>query len=123
MLWVEIASDRYSQEQGLMFREDLGAEEGMVFAFGKPQVLKFWGMNTYIPLDVAFVDEDNRIVKIDRIKPLCLKAVSSDKHCVMAIEANEGFFKSNGIKVGDKVDLANDPFKGPFVTFEQSEGK
>jgi len=102
-LKIELADTPEKQERGLMFREALNEDCGMLFKFTKPQVLKFWGLNTYIPLDIAFVSPENKIIKIDRVKPFSLKTVGSDHDCLMAIEASDGFFKSKGIKVGEKV--------------------
>lgn len=108
-LYVEIADDPQKQATGLMFRDYLPKFAGMLFKFDNPKRLKFWNMNTFIPLDIAFVSSDNKIIKIDRIKPYTkqsgLMTVSSDNDCVIAIEANEGFFSSNGIKIGDKIKL------------------
>jgi uncharacterized membrane protein (UPF0127 family) len=120
MLWVDIAADRHSQEHGLMFRKELPEDKGMVFAFSSPQVLKFWGLNTFIPLDIAFVDENDCIVKIDLIKPNSMKIVSSEAKCAIAIEANEGFFKSHNINVGDKIVVEKDSHKGTFIKFEST---
>jgi len=105
MLYIEIADTPYTLAQGLMFRKKLAEDNGMLFKFSNPNVLKFWGLNTYLPLDVAFISEDNKIVKIDYIKPLSTKTVSSDVDCVMAIEANAGYFSSHGIKVGDTIEV------------------
>ena len=104
-LYIEIADTPYKQARGLMFREELPKYAGMLFKFDKPQILKFWGMNTYIPLDIAFVSAENKIINIGRIKPFSHSAVASDDDCVMAIEANDGFFDSHGIKTGDSIDI------------------
>jgi len=119
MLYVEIADTPYKQSQGLMFRKDLNSNAGMLFRFNSPQVLKFWGLNTFIPLDIAFIDSENKIVKIDRIKPMTLSAVSSDKNCVMAVEANEGFFRGNGIGEGYKIEIDKDDIGFDIVRFKK----
>ena len=117
MLYVEIADRPSLWRQGLMFRKQLAANRGMLFKFDSPQILKFWGMDTYIPLDIAFVDNNNRIVKIDRIKEMSLAGVSSDERTIIAIEANDGVFKNNNIKVGDKIKIVADDidFKVEFI--------
>ena len=104
-LYVEIADSPSKQSRGLMFRKCLPKYAGMLFRFENPQILKFWGKNTYIPLDIAFVSPKNIITKIGRIKPFDDTAVGSDEECTIAIEANDGFFSSNNIKIGDRVDL------------------
>lgn len=103
VLKIEIADTPSKQEHGLMYRKELDSDSGMLFKFNKPNVLKFWGMNTYIPLDIAFINPENKIVKIDRIMPFSLKTVTSDTDCLMALEANADFFASNKIKAGDYV--------------------
>ena len=68
-LKVEIADTPSKHQQGLMFREKLGEDDGMLFKFKYPQNLKFWGVNTYVPLSIAFVSKDNIIEKIEYISP------------------------------------------------------
>jgi len=122
MLYVEIADTPDLWRQGLMFREHLPKNAGMLFKFDNPQVLKFWGMNTYIPLDIAFINENNRIIKIDRIKKMSFSGVSSDDKSVIAIEANDGFFRDNEIKVGDAIELKEDDgnFSVKFIKNEKN---
>lgn len=103
MLKVEIADTPHKLEKGLMFRKDLEDDSGMLFKFQSPQILRFWGMNTYIPLDIAFVTPEGKIAKIGVIKPFSLKGVTSETNCHLAVEANLGWFASQGIKVGDTV--------------------
>ena len=118
MLRVEIADNPRALEKGLMFRKELEEDAGMLFKFQSPQVMNFWGLNTYIPLDIAFVDLDDNIVKISRIAPLDLSAVSSEERCVIAIEANEGFFKENNISVGHRIRV-DDEGESSVVVFEE----
>lgn len=108
MLFVEIADNPESWKQGLMFRENLPENRGMLFKFNEPQELKFWGFNTYIPLDIAFVDNNDKIIKIGRIKEMSMRSVSSEKDCIIAIEANYGFFAKNNVKIGDKIKIEKD---------------
>lgn len=106
MLYVDLADTFEKQSKGLMFRDYLAEDWGMLFKFDRPQKLKFWNMNTFIPLDVAFIDKDDRIVKIEELPSILnssQKTVSSDSDCLVAIEANSGFFGSNGIKTGYKI--------------------
>lgn len=105
-LKLEIADTPSKQQYGLMHRKSLNKDSGMLFVFAKSQILNFWGMNTYIPLDIAFVREDNTISKISQILPFdTKKTASSPDACKMAIETNINFFKENNIKDGDKVDI------------------
>jgi hypothetical protein len=113
---VEVASSPSQVARGLMFRDKLGMDEGMLFKFKNPQNLKFWGVNTYIPLSIAFVNADNIIEKISYISPHDSRSVSSDIDCDRAIEANYDFFTKNRVDVGDKIEIVNDNFK-TFVKF------
>jgi len=111
-LKVEIADTPSLHQQGLMFREKLGEDHGMLFKFKYPQDLKFWGVNTYIPLSIAFVSKDNIIQKIDYISPGDESVVSSDCECDKAIEANYDFFDRNRVWIGDKINIVE---KGDFT--------
>jgi len=115
-LKVEIADTPSKQQTGLMFRNKLGEDDGMLFKFKYPQKLKFWGLNTYIPLSIAFIDEKSNISKISYISPFSTKAVLSDTNCNVAIEANYDFFMRNKIKEGDKVNIIKDR-ETIFVSF------
>ena len=72
-----------------------------------PLPLKFWGQNTYLPLDVAFISDDNVITKIAHISPLSNKVVMCEKDCKIAIETNHGYFDKNNINIGDKIEIFN----------------
>ena len=85
-LKVEIADTPSKTAKGLMFRKSLRDDSGMIFKFNRPQKLSFWGLNTYIPLDIAFVNSENKITNISHISPLSTKPVTSDKACIIAIE-------------------------------------
>ena len=115
-LKVEIADTTPKHEIGLMFRKEVKEDEGMLFKFNHPHRLKFWGVNTYIPLDIAFISNDNKILGIENIKPLSYTAVESKEDCKMSIEANLGFFSKNDIKIGDKIEISEDGIYS-FVKF------
>ena len=116
ILKVEIADDPMTRERGLMYRKELEADGGMLFSFKYPRRMSFWGMNTYIPLDIAFVNENKEIVAIKEIVPLSTKAVSCDIPCTHAVEANFNYFSQNGIAVGDKIEIAEN-----LVTFKSDK--
>lgn len=86
-----------------MGRETLSDDHGMLFKFPTVLEASFWGKDTYIPLDIAFIDRDNKITAIKDITPMSTKTVRSDGLCDKAIETNAGFFKNNNIRVGDVV--------------------
>ena len=102
---VDIADNAYTREMGLMFVEDLPQDRGMLFIFPQSHRMSFWGKNTLIPLDIAFIDDNRKIASIEQIDKLSLKAVVSNKPCKMALEANLGYFEENGIKVGDSIEI------------------
>lgn len=111
-LSVEIAETPATLAHGLMHRKDLADDAGMLFKFHDLQELRFWGKNTYIPLDIAFVN-DGTITSIKKITPMSTRMVNSDGFCDMAIETNAGFFHGNDIKPGHKVKIS-----GNTVEFE-----
>ena len=108
---VEIADTPYRLQQGLMYRKKLGEDDGMLFKFKSPQNLKFWGLNTYIPLVIAFVSPEKEIVKISYISPCSDKRVESGVDCDMAIEANYDFFEKNNINIGSKIEVINKDYE------------
>ncbi|MCX5833389.1 MAG: DUF192 domain-containing protein [Deltaproteobacteria bacterium] len=103
VLWVEVASTPEAQTRGLMFRESLPWDRGMLFVYEKPQYLAFWMKNTTIPLDIAFISADGRIAQIRSLIPLSEKTRSSRAPALYALEVNRGWFRKKGIKVGDKI--------------------
>jgi uncharacterized membrane protein (UPF0127 family) len=103
VLWVEVASTSEDQARGLMFRESLPWGQGMLFVYEKPQYLGFWMKNTTIPLDIAFISADGRIAEILALSPLSEKTCRSRTPALYALEVNRGWFRKNGIKVGDKI--------------------
>jgi uncharacterized membrane protein (UPF0127 family) len=107
---VEIADSPSQHAQGLMYRKKLGQDDGMLFKFRNPQNLKFWGVNTYIPLAIAFVNTEKEIVKISYISPCSTKCVDSEVDCNMAVEANYDFFKKNNINIGSKIEVINEDY-------------
>ena len=100
-IFVELAKTPYKQSQGLMFRKELQPDSGMLFVFDDPKPLSFWGMNTFIPLDIAFIDEHGIIKDLKRIKQHDLTSIKSSCPCKFALEVSDGWFKENGFAVGD----------------------
>ncbi len=103
-LSVEIVQDPETRELGLMHRDDLPQNQGMLFVFELPQILSFWMRNTFIPLDIAFISETGEIVDIQRMEPLdeSVNYVSA-KQALYALEVNAGWFEKNKISVGGQV--------------------
>ncbi len=106
-LTVEMADTPAALAHGLMYRKNMPNDEGMLFRFPSIREANFWGKNTYIPLDIAFIDKDNRIIEIKQIVPMSTKVVRSEGLCSMAIEANAGYFNSNGVSVGHRINISD----------------
>ena len=105
---VEIADELPEQTRGLMERTALGEDRGMLFVYSDEEVRSFWMKNTLIPLSIAYMDSDGRIVDIQDMKPLDADPphyVSADP-AQYALEVNKGFFEEHGVKVGDRADLS-----------------
>jgi uncharacterized membrane protein (UPF0127 family) len=102
-LWVEIASQPWERSRGLMFRESLADDSGMLFAFEQKETLSFWMKNTPIPLSIAFIDENWIIVDTQDMAPLSENLHISRKPALYAVEANQGWFRKRGIGPGDTV--------------------
>jgi uncharacterized membrane protein (UPF0127 family) len=100
---VEVAKTPEERSHGLMGRKHLGKDEGMLFIFETEDYHGFWMKDTLIPLSIAFIDKDGRIVWITDMKPLTLNSHVPPKPILYALEMNKGWFSSCGIKVGDAV--------------------
>ena len=97
---AEVAADPASRSQGLMFRERLGPNEGMLFVFEAPSVQCFWMKNTKLPLSIAFIADDGAIVNIADMKPFDESSHCSDKAVRFALEMEQGWFAKRGLKSG-----------------------
>ena len=102
-LYIELADTPVKREFGLKNRKHLSKNEGMLFRFSQPQYLSFWMESTYLPLEIAFLGNDGRILQIEDMVPLSTKAIRSRMPCKYALEVNRGWFKKNNIDVGCKI--------------------
>ncbi len=102
-LRVEYADTPEKRTKGLMFREKLGKNDGMLFYFDEPGYHSMWMMNTYIPLSVAFLDAEGRILNIRDMEPRTQDTHAASGPARWAIETNKGWFAEKKIKAGDKV--------------------
>jgi uncharacterized protein len=104
---VEIADDYFERTRGLMYRTALVENRGMLFVYEEEQTLSFWMKNTLIPLSIAFMNAEGRIVDMQDMKPLDDDPPSyvSAKPAQYALEVNQGFFKERGVEVGDRAEL------------------
>ena len=116
---VELADKPHLRERGLMFRHELQDGHGMAFVFDLPGRHSFWGMNTFLPLDVAFVNPSGKIVTVGRIKPHDLTSVAASEPCNLAVELPDGWLSKNGFRVGDECHLSREE-SPPCCIFSRS---
>ncbi len=100
---AEVADTPRSREIGLMMRERLGPNEGMLFVFDQPRAYCFWMRNTLLALSIAFIDDDGRIVNIEDMAPR-----TEDSHCArapvrFALEMEQGWFARRGLAAGARL--------------------
>lgn len=103
-LTVEIAATPEAMNRGLMFRDHMPENHGMLFVWPREQRVAMWMKNTRIPLSVAFISDDFRILNIADMEPHSLRAHSSRGPARYALEVNQGWFARNGVKEGARVD-------------------
>ena len=107
---VEVAKTPDEQAQGLMFRESLAPDKGMLFPYSPPEVAGFWMKNTLIPLDMIFVREDGSIAMIaDNTSPGSLDSVSAGEPVAAVLEIAGGRSAELGITDADKVSWPGGP--------------
>ncbi|HMK77760.1 MAG TPA: DUF192 domain-containing protein [Thermodesulfobacteriota bacterium] len=102
-IWVDVAKTPEERNHGLMGRKHLGKDEGMLFIFETEDYHGFWMKDTVIPLSIAFIDQDGRIVSITDMRPQTLDSHVPPRPILYALEMNRGWFSSHGIKTGDVV--------------------
>ncbi|WP_107761145.1 DUF192 domain-containing protein [Nitrosospira multiformis] len=101
---VEVAHTESTRVQGLMFRQSLGENDGMLFVFSHPERYSMWMMNTDIPLSVAFLDKKGVILNIADMMPRTATAHSSAGAAKYALEMNLGWFAARNIKPGRRIE-------------------
>ncbi len=105
-LQVELAASPEERSQGLMFREQLAEDAGMLFVFPEDGFQSFWMRNTPIPLSIAFIDSAGRIVNIADMEPFDEQTFHQSAGMVRyALEVNQGWFAERGIGPGDQVEF------------------
>ena len=104
-LHVEIPTDIRDFNLGLMFRESLDVNSGMLFIFDEVAKQSFHMTETKIPLDIAFIRADGIIESIKQLEPNEETPVSSDGEIICAMEVNRGWFAENNVEVGDEIDI------------------
>lgn len=106
---AQVASKPRELAIGLMYRREMPPNHGMLFVFDRPERQCFWMKNTLMPLSIAFVADDGRIVNVDEMKAGTLNEHCSAEPVRYALEMNKGWFKRKGIQPGHR--LSGTPFK------------
>ena len=104
-LHVEVPTNIKEFNLGLMFRESLDKNSGMLFVFEEVAQQSFHMRDTMIPLDIAFIRADGIIESIKQLEPNDETSVASDGEILCAIEVNRGWFAENNVEVGDEIDI------------------
>jgi len=102
-LKAEVVTSHRDMATGLMGRKHLPKDAGMLFDFGSDQPLSFWMKNTYLPLQIAFIDSAGVVRHIASMAPLSTRSVRSPTDCRYALEVNEGWFDHHNVRVGATV--------------------
>jgi uncharacterized protein len=109
LIQAQVASTPQQRATGLMHRQDMPANEGMLFVFESPAVQCFWMKNTLIPLTAAFVADDGSIVNLADMQPQSLDSHCSEKPVRYVLEMNQGWFSKRGLRAGSR--LSGPPFE------------
>ena len=105
VLNLEVAACTKQRIRGLQGRTSLADDAGMLFLIEPVDKVSMWMKDTYIPLDILFVDADDRVVGIvESATPLSLRSISSPRPVAAVVEVNAGFIRRSGIQVGHRVD-------------------
>jgi uncharacterized membrane protein (UPF0127 family) len=101
---IEIADKTETRTQGLMYRNSMKENAGMLFIFDNQEMQNFWMKNTHIPLDILFIDKDMKIVTIQKnTTPFSLDGVPSTAPAQYVLELNAGYSDGYKLKVGDYI--------------------
>ena len=100
---AQVAQTPEQRQIGLMYREQMPAQEGMLFVFEQAGVQCFWMKNTLLPLTAAFVADDGRIVNLADMKPQTTDSHCSTEPVRYVLEMNQGWFSKRGVKAGSRL--------------------
>lgn len=102
---VEVAANLDDRQRGLMFRQELAEDAGMLFLFGREVRTGFWMRNTYVPLDIAYIGADQRVIAIKQGVPLDETPLTPGENYLYVLEVNAGWFERHGMGPGAVVTL------------------
>lgn len=100
---AEVADDAQSRQRGLMMRERLGNNEGMLFVFEDSAMHCFWMKNTPLPLSIAFLEDDGTVVNIEDMAPRSEKTHCPKRPIRFALEMEQGWFTHKGVGSGQRI--------------------
>lgn len=103
LITAEVAATDPARSRGLMFREKLAPNHGMLFIFDGKQIHCMWMRNTLIPLSVAFIDDDGTIANIEDMQPKTEVSHCATRPVRFALEMDKGWFAARGIKPGARI--------------------
>lgn len=106
---AEVAATPEERREGLMYREELPEGTGMLFVFPDEDLRSFWMSNTFIPLDIGFIDAHNRLVDVKQMEPEDTDLTDSDAPAMYALEVIQGWFASRAIAIGTDVEIVFGP--------------
>ena len=105
-LELQLALTEAERRKGLMYRDKLDADQGMLFLFEQPGKRSFWMRNTRIPLDLAYFDAEGTLLEIHSLYPYDENSVYSySEDVLIAVEVNQGWFARKNIQPGAKQDM------------------
>ncbi len=104
-IYLEIADTKLTRQYGLMYRETLAEDEGMLFVFPEQRIVSFWMKNTPIDLNIAYIDKEGIVKKTATMHAYSTKSVSSDYPVRYAIEMNKHAFDALGIRNGVQIKI------------------
>ena len=102
---AEVARTADERAQGLMHRDAVPDGTGMLFVFDEPDIRSFWMQNTYVALDVAFMDSGYRITEIQQMEPETTELHTSQQPSLVALEVRKGWFAEQGIEAGARAHI------------------
>lgn len=111
LIQAELARTPQQRSLGLMQRRTMAANGGMLFVFERPGVQCFWMKHTLLPLSIAFLADDGRIVNLADMQPGALEPHCSTEPVRLALEMHQGWFAQRGLKAGER--LHGEPFAAP----------
>ena len=107
-LQLQLALKPTEQQKGLMHRESLDKDHGMLFLFDRPDKRGFWMRNTRIPLDIGYFDSNGLLLEVHKLFPFDETTVNSrSSEVLIAVETNRGWYAANNIQVGDRIEMSS----------------